>query len=280
MLTTIGEVESELLKRRLLPDMRFKRLYRPDNAFVKALITGRSIFDIAAMLFHNPSGRSFRLAWLILQVKPRYTMVTNAHLVNLYDLVQKVNALNLPGDLVECGVWNGGSAALMAVSCREDEYWRKRRNLWLFDSFQGLPKPGKKDGKRATDSFSEGWCKGSIKKVQRVFAGFGISMEQVIVVPGWFDSTLRTAAVEQIALLHIDADWYDSVKVALETFYDKIVPGGFVILDDYGYWPGCVEAVDDFLRENDLGDVVLERADRFGAHFRKPIPPSQASSLH
>ncbi len=100
---------------------------------------------------------------------------------------------------------------------------------------------------------------------------FGIPRDRVKTVPGWFDSTLRQAPLDTIALLHIDADWYESVKIALETLYTRVTPGGFVVLDDYGYWPGCGRAVGDFLKEHEIDGVVVERIGSAGAYFQKPI---------
>ena len=88
--------------------------------------------------------------------------------------------------------------------------------------------------------------------------------------PEWFDETLQTADLQTIALLHVDADWYASVKIVLETLYDKVVEGGFVVLDDYWRWPGCREAVTDYLKEHQIQGVVLKQADLHGVYFQKP----------
>src|SRR5437867_678284 len=127
--------------------MNITKLLAPDFISGKILVTGKAIFDIIALLVSNPSKQSLKFARLILQVKPTYTMVKNKNLINLYNLVKMVNSLNLHGDIVECGVWNGGSAATMGVACMEDKSLSNgARNLWLFDSFQGLPLPGERDG--------------------------------------------------------------------------------------------------------------------------------------
>ena len=85
------------------------------------------------------------------------------------------------------------------------------------------------------------------------------------------ETSEQTADLQTIALLHIDADWYASVKIVLETLYDKVVEGGFVVLDDYWRWPGCREAVTDYLKERQIQGVVLKRADWHGVYFQKPI---------
>ena len=103
------------------------------------------------------------------------------------------------------------------------------------------------------------------------FSGdFRLSLQHVNTVPGWFDETLRTADLQTIALLHIDADWYASVRIVLETLYDKVVEGGFVVLDDYWRWPGCREAVTDYLKEHQIQGIELKKADLHGVYFQKP----------
>ena len=101
------------------------------------LLSGKALLDLLWFLIRNPHKKALRLAALILQLIPRYTKVSVKRLINLYRLTQKVNRLRLPGDIVECGVWNGGSAAMMGVADRDDETSGKVRKLWLFDSFRG-----------------------------------------------------------------------------------------------------------------------------------------------
>ncbi len=94
------------------------KLAAPYSVIGKILSIGKAVLDIPLLLIRKSSKRTIRLAWLILQVKPKYTMLSTTRLINLYDLVQEANALGLPGDIVECGVWNGGSAAIMGVAYR------------------------------------------------------------------------------------------------------------------------------------------------------------------
>ena len=111
------------------------------------------------------------------------------------------------------------------------------------------------------------------KKVKQIFGKLGLGLENVRIVPGWFEVTLTTVPMQTIAVLHIDADWYDSVKTVLEVLYDKVVPGGFIILDDYGYWKGCTQAWHDFLSEHEIENVSIRRNGRAGAFLQKPTPP-------
>ena len=242
----------------------------PDFFVGKVLLTIKGIFDILLMIVRKPSSQSLKFASMILKVKPRYTMVRNENLISLYNLVRKANSLNLSGDIVECGVWNGGSAAIMAVACMEDKNCSGKRNVWLFDSFQGLPLPGDRDGIIERKHYFEGWIRGDLGKVKRVFRELGIPLENVRIIPGWFEVTLRAAPINTIAVLHIDADWYNSVKEVLQIFYDRVVPGGFIILDDYGYWQGCQRALEDYFREHGIENIVIKQVGLAGAYFQKP----------
>jgi len=116
--------------------MNLIKLTSTDFLAGRILLSGKALLDLLWFLIRNPQ-KSLRLAELILQLIPRYTKVSVKRLINLYRLVQKTNKLNLPGDIVECGVWNGGSAAMMGVADRDDTTSSKVRTLWLFDSFRG-----------------------------------------------------------------------------------------------------------------------------------------------
>jgi O-methyltransferase len=248
--------------------MNASRLLSPDFALGKGLLLGRAVLGTAGLLVRRPSARSWRVARLILGVTPGYTMVSPARLRQLYELVREADARGLPGDLVECGTWNGGSAAVMAAACRDDG-WLSRRTFWLFDSFEGLPPPGEQDGARERREFYAGWCKGDPRKVREILSRIPVPAPQIKIVPGWFDATLPAAPIRTIAVLHVDVDWHDSVTRVLETLYDKVVPGGFIVFDDYGKWPGCRRAVDRFLGARGMSRAALTRATHDSAYVRK-----------
>jgi O-methyltransferase len=141
----------------------------------------------------------------------------------------RANLKNIPGDIVECGVWNGGSAAVMGVACYEGST-PSRRKFWLFDSFQGLPRPGEHDGKFERDAYFQGWNRGEINKVNKIFTSLRIPLDELNIIPGWFEATLKETPIKEIAMLHVDVDWYDSVTTVLETLYCKVVPDGYIVL--------------------------------------------------
>lgn len=247
--------------------MNIVKLQSPDFTVGKILVAGRAYLEIAALLLARPSRESLHLARLISRIKPHYTMVRNFNLINLYRMVRYINRNNIPGAIVECGVWNGGSAAMMAAASRDSGV---QREMWLFDSFEGLPRPSERDSAIERAFYFEDWNKGSIEKVKHVFNTLNLSLDQVNFVKGWFDQTIPGAPVREIALLHIDADWYDSVRMVLQSLYDRVAPGGYIVLDDYGYWQGCNQAVHDFFTERGIPRSALRRVSDMGAYFQKP----------
>jgi O-methyltransferase len=193
-----------------------------------------------------------------------HTMCSNARLRALHRGVRHVVQDGIAGDLVECGCARGGSAALIALTLQE---LGAERCLWLFDTFEGLPAPTREDPDYDIAKLWTGGCAGSLEEVQSLFARLGVS-DGVEFVPGLFQQSLPASPVQEIALLHIDGDWYESVKTCLEHFYDKVTPGGWIQLDDYGYWKGARRAVDEFLLQRGI-QPRLERVDYSGRVFRK-----------
>ena len=206
---------------------------------------------------------------LFLTVRP-YTMVTEDRIRNIYDLASDLEKRGVRGAFVECGVWRGGCAAVMAAVAKRA---RSGRLLWLFDSFEGLPEPTEKDGQMAAEY--SGTTRGELRPIERLVAPLddvrtimgrlGIDPATVVVRKGWFQDTLPAARSEigPIALLRLDGDWYESTKVCLQNLYDEVVPGGHVVFDDYDYWEGCRRAVDEFLAERGI-QTALQPVHRGG----------------
>jgi len=160
-----------------------------------------------------------------------YTLVGPERVHNLFVLAQRVEEEKIPGDVVECGVCNGGTAAILARFATRSGL---NRTTWLLDSFQGMPETTCEDGDAAKAHI--GKEVGDPARVNKVLRDVGANMSRVRIIPGWFQDTFPSVSASQIALLNIDADWYESVKLCLETFYDRVVPGGFISFDDYGHW--------------------------------------------
>lgn len=255
----------------LIDQVKIVKLISPDFLLGRMLVGLKSILELAWLLIRKPTKRNLRFARLIVTVKPKFTMVKNRNLKLLYDLVLDVNKCHLSGDIVECGVWNGGSAAMMGRASLEAPLDLEPRRLWLFDSFQGLPPPGEHDGDFEKQSYFPGWNKGNVKMVQEVLGKIGYPSDKLTIVPGWFDETIVREPIEEIVILHIDADWYQSVRTVLELLYPRVVPGGYVVLDDYGLWPGCERAVLDYFSEHQISEMIVREVGKQGAYFQKPF---------
>ena len=185
----------------------------------------------------------------------------------LHQLARRAEHEGIPGALVDCGTWNGGSTALLAAG-------DPKRHVWAFDSFQGLPAPSERDAGRPIGdeeaALYVGECYGSEEMLRAAVTRF-VPAERLHVRPGWFEDTLPDAAVDigPIAVLHCDSDWYDSVTMTLEALYPSIVRGGFIVIDDYGAVPGAGQATRDFKAR--VGDTApLVKIDQTGRYWRKP----------
>lgn len=182
-------------------------------------------------------------------------------LERLYRLGQDVVARDVQGDFVECGVYNGGSAAAMACAFRSSN-----RRLWLYDSFQGMSATQAVDGELASRYVGE--LVGDEARVRKALAVASFPESRCVIRKGWFVDTLQLPLPEKVAQLHVDADWYDNVTLILETFYDRVSDGGVIILDDFGHWEGCREAFYDFVRGRGL-KPLLERSGHTQAFWIK-----------
>jgi hypothetical protein len=205
----------------------------------------------------------------------QYTMSGYRRFSNIYDLSEMVEKESISGAFVECGVWKGGCAATMAYIARK---YNSDRKIWLFDSFEGLPKPSEKDGiaakSRMTMNVKEETrkCIASVKDIEEIFfKKLKIERKKVLIRKGWFQNVLPNVKDEigAIAILRIDADWYESTKSCFDNLYDNVVPGGYVVIDDYGHWEGCRKAVDEFLESRNIS-VELVEIDYTGRYFKKP----------
>jgi hypothetical protein len=192
----------------------------------------------------------------------QYTMTSSERLWSLLQAVSYVSREGVPGDLVECGVWRGGS--IMAIALRLKELGVTDRQIWLYDTFEGMTEPTAFDveadtGRNASDlldttAVGDGnnvWAKSSIDSVQDNVASTGYPMNRMTFVAGDVATTLRQEVPSQISLLRIDTDWYESTKTSMEVLYPRLSLGGVCILDDYGHWAGARQAVDEFFAASD-----------------------------
>jgi O-methyltransferase len=195
------------------------------------------------------------------------TMVGRQRLDDVRACVEHALADGVPGDLVETGVWRGGVTILMRGIL---EAWGDTsRTVWVADSFQGLPAPSDDHPADAGHDWSDvAALKVSADDVRANFDRYGLLDEQVRFLEGWFCDTLPEAPIDQLAVLRLDGDLYQSTIDALEALYPKLSVGGYVIVDDYGGWEPCRKAVDDYRAANGITDEIVA-VDWTGVHWRR-----------
>jgi O-methyltransferase len=197
------------------------------------------------------------------------TMIGRARMDNLQRCVETVIEEEVPGDLIEAGVWRGGATILMRALL--DAYDQAGRLVWVADSFAGLPPPDPAGYPADTDDrhHTYDFLAVPLEEVQRNFERYGLLDDRVRFVEGWFRDTLPGLTGNTWSVVRIDGDMYESTMVALENLYPGLAPGGFVIVDDYGAVPGSRQAVKDFRAEQVIR-AELEQIDWTGVFWRKP----------
>jgi len=193
-----------------------------------------------------------------LRVVDDYTMTSYERMVTLWQQVRYLDQARIPGCLVECGTWRGGAVGMMALAhLSSGQPWR---TIHLFDSFEGLPEPDHTADGSASIEYAGGRAEGQLESIGQCVGPLEDNQDllgEIIGYPrdlthyhvGWFQDTVPAAAsyIDSIALLRLDGDWYESTKICLEVLFSKVSSGGIVVVDDYGKWPGCRRAVDEFM---------------------------------
>ncbi len=197
-----------------------------------------------------------------------HTMIGVPRLDNLQYCVETVLADDIPGDLIETGVWRGGASIFMRGILKA--YGVTDRNVWVCDSFEGLPPSDREKYPKETeiDFARVRELAVSLETVQGNFARYGLLDDQVRFLKGWFRDTLPSAPVESLAVMRLDGDLYESTMDALVALWPKLSPGGFVIIDDFNTLQCCNDAVDDFRRDNGIS-APIEVIPGNGAFWRK-----------
>ncbi|MBX8691264.1 macrocin O-methyltransferase [Mycobacterium sp. 20091114027_K0903767] len=197
------------------------------------------------------------------------TMIGMKRLTSLQHCVETVIAEDIPGDLVECGVWRGGASILMRAVLAA--YGDESRSVWLADSFEGVPPPDSANYKADKGDrlhLAAPILAVSEKDVRANFARYGLLDDKVRILPGWFKDTLHDAPIESIAVLRLDGDLYESTIQALDGLYSRLTPGGFCIIDDYHAIEGCRKAVTDFRARHGISAEIVD-IDGTGVLWRK-----------
>ena len=136
----------------------------------------------------------------------------------------------------------------MALALKEIDHSRR---LWLFDTFEGIPAPTKNDPDFELANGYTGQFRGSVAEIRQRFEEIGM-LGRCVLVKGFFQQTLAGAEIDKIAVLHLDGDWYESIKTSLNALFDRVSPGGTIQIDDYGTWAGARKATDEFVSAHSI----------------------------
>ena len=196
-----------------------------------------------------------------------YTATTMEEMYSLYKAVEYVTNSKIQGDFVECGVWKGGSSMIMAKTLSKLN--DSSRKIYLYDTYSGMTEPGDKDlrifdslpainvWKRKQKANHNSWSYSSLEEVQKNMALTEYTSKNLVYVKGKVEETISKEAPKKIALLRLDTDWYESTYCELVQLYPLLAEGGVLIIDDYGHWKGAKEAVDKYLKENNIKTPLI-----------------------
>lgn len=196
-----------------------------------------------------------------------HTMIGRLRLQNLRRLCESVIQESIPGDFIETGIWRGGACILMRAVLKA--YGCTDRVVWCADSFQGLPEP---DAIYQADEGDQHHTYPQLaiseEQVRAYFEKYDLLDEQVRFLKGWFKDTLPNAPIERLAVLRLDGDMYASTIQAFDALYDKLSPGGYLIVDDYGAVPACKQATAEFRAAHGIQDEIIP-IDWTGVYWKK-----------
>jgi len=201
-----------------------------------------------------------------------FTMTSIERMNGAFNAIQYIHDKGIEGSIVECGVWKGGTMMIMAEKLMS--LHSKSRELFLYDTFEGMIEPTEKDidfsgknslarWKKSQKSEINEWCYAPIEEVTKNLEMTKYPQNKIHYVKGKVQDTIPGTLPEKIALLRLDTDWYDSTKHELTYLFPLLQPGGILIIDDYGFWKGQKEAVDEYFKEKNQ-TIFLNRLDYSG----------------
>ena len=201
-----------------------------------------------------------------------FTMTSKERIISLIRAVDYIVSNNIEGDIIECGVWKGGSSMAIAKTLINNN--STERQLYLYDTFQGMTEPedidqdfNKTSAKTLLNNTdiktSVIWAYSELDEVKANLTATQYPQSLIHCIKGKVEETLPYSQHSKIALLRLDTDWYASTKAELEFLFPKLVKGGILIIDDYGHWQGARKAVDEYFKENNI-PICLQRIDYTG----------------
>ena len=203
-------------------------------------------------------------------------MTSPERILALCEAVDYVCNSGIEGDIVECGVWKGGSMAAVARTLISNS--TTDRTLWMYDTYDGMSEPTDNDvdfrgqtaqqlleqeGTENAESADSIWCRCSLESVKETLRATGYPEQEMRYIKGKVEETLPSQSPNRISILRLDTDWYESTKCELEILFPKVVPGGVLIIDDFGHWQGCRKAVEEYFSTNQV-KMFLHRVDYTG----------------
>jgi len=191
-----------------------------------------------------------------------YSMISRERFLNNINSVEYIENNKIEGDIVEIGVWKGGSMLSMILSTKSN------RDFYLYDTFEGMTEPTDLDldysNTPAKLILNDVKCLSTLDEVKENIYKHTDKRENIHFIKG--DILLNKTFPSKIALLRLDTDWYESTKYELENFYTLVSDGGVIIIDDYGHWKGCRKAVDEFIKDKNINLIPV---DYTGVYFIK-----------
>jgi O-methyltransferase len=214
----------------------------------------------------------------IIKLAQPFTLTSPERLLGLIDAVRYVCRSGIAGDIVECGVWRGGS--IMAAAATLLAEGDSSRDLWLFDTFEGMTAPTAQDrdhrGNGAQGFYDRipRWLAAAMDDVRKHVESTGYPAERLHFVAGPVEQTVPHPPLGRIAILRLDTDWYESTRHELVHLFPLLVEGGVLILDDVGHWQGARQAVEEYFRDHATYRPLLQRLDYTGRMAVKVSPRS------
>tara|TARA_Y100000816_G_C26037508_1_gene543267 strand:- start:352 stop:1128 length:777 start_codon:yes stop_codon:yes gene_type:complete len=226
------------------------------------------------LLFNSQQNNNFEHYYKLCEIES--LNVSKERFLSLYLAANYIYKNNISGDFIECGVFKGGSAMMMAYAMQEfDAKNKNNKKLWLYDTFEGMANPSEHDENilnqkailelkkiKKAENRNDIWAYSPINYVNQNILKTGIVKSNVIYVKGLVESTLLNTKPDRISLLRLDTDFYESTKVELKILYPLLEKGGILIIDDYGHWKGCKKAVDEYFE--DKKDIFFQKIDYSG----------------
>jgi hypothetical protein len=209
-----------------------------------------------------------------------FTMTSVERMYALWQSVRHVVETDVRGDVVECGVWRGGSSLIAARALMS--LGETARTVWLYDTFEGMSAPTERDVSATGEEIVPQWdslrhdranpllCYADLDDVKATMSRSEYPGERIRYVEGKVEETIPADAPETIAVLRLDTDWYESTRHELEHLYPRLSPGGILVLDDYGAWQGARQAVDEYFADHPA-PPLLQRIDATGRLAVKPL---------